>query len=369
MSLTHLPCTRIHARTSKYGVQVVSLGHIDFVFVPPPAKSASAFSLLERAVVDFLSFFSATWQAVLLAAMPKAHTAITATLTAPRSRQPLAPTLAGPALSAPGGGGGGSGGGDHGVAGGAGVAAPLLSDGASDVGGAVGMKAGGGGGVGGVHGAGGAGSSEAEVARQREMVVVACESFSDHPDFGKLGFLLTVIIDDLIDAGVRGEGGAQADARVFQLVALLFSSLFRLAAFAPLLALAKEVKQREKKRDKDKRKQRAALVTVVGGGGGGGEGGAGEGGVGGGVVTEGGLVGAGDVPQAEAGGVGGRGDGGGGMSGGGAGVVSLPVRSAQMMLQWQSAVALVVRCCSCAFAPGTCRDALTACDDVLMEDT
>ena len=129
------------------------------------------------------------------------------------------------------------------------------------------------------------------------------------------------------------------------------SSLFRLAAFAPLLALAKEVKQREKKRDKDKRKQRAALVTVVGGGGGGGEGGAGEGGVGGGVVTEGGLVGAGDVPQAEA------------------GVVSLPVRSAQMMLQWQSAVALVVRCCSCAFAPGTCRDALTACDDVLMEDT
>mgnify|MGYP004066138251 CR=1 FL=1 len=96
---------------------------------------------------------------------------------------------------------------------------------------------------------------EAEVARQREMVLVACESFSDHPDFGKLGFLLTVIIDDLIDAGVRGEGGAQADARVFQLVALLFSSLFRLAAFAPLLALAKEVKQREKKRDKDKRKQ------------------------------------------------------------------------------------------------------------------
>ena len=173
---------------------------------------------------------------------------------------------------------------------------------------------------------------EAEVARQREMVLVACESFSDHPDFGKLGFLLTVIIDDLIDAGVRGEGGAQADARVFQLVALLFSSLFRLAAFAPLLALAKEVKQREKKRDKDKRKQRAALVTVVGGGGGG-EGGAGEAGVGGGVVTEGGLGGPGDVPQAEVGLVGGRGDGGGGMLGGGAGVVALPVRSAEMMLQ------------------------------------
>jgi hypothetical protein len=36
-------------------------------------------------------------------------------------------------------------------------------------------------------------------------------------------------------------------------------------SFAPFLALAKDVKSREKKRDKDKRKPRAALVPAVGG--------------------------------------------------------------------------------------------------------
>jgi hypothetical protein len=46
-------------------------------------------------------------------------------------------------------------------------------------------------------------------------------------DYGRLGFTLTAIIDDLVDFGIRGDGGPLADKRVFQLIALLFSSLFR----------------------------------------------------------------------------------------------------------------------------------------------
>ncbi len=49
----------------------------------------------------------------------------------------------------------------------------------------------------------------------------------EHVDYGRLGFTLTAIIDDLVDFGIRGDGGPLADKRVFQLIALLFSSLFR----------------------------------------------------------------------------------------------------------------------------------------------